>query len=233
MAEYLMAHVQELTAEDFAELEGGGVEANEEVLANAPPIIRETLEFPYVRGIDFAMVLQSEGWEAVNAAFADPPQSTEQILHPEKYLSRDEPTLVALPPLTDTLGSGWHLVEAETLGEFQTSLYLAQQVDRTTADQASEGWDGDQYAVYVRDDDDVLVFVTVWDSPTDREEFVAAYGAYADSKYGQAADRGSSDNACWETASQTTCLAWGESKVTVVLGPDPETVANVLVAVEP
>jgi hypothetical protein len=231
MTEYLFAHVFELTAEDIAALEGDDGQATE-VLDAAPPIIRETFDFPYTYGLEFVTIVQDEGWEAVNEAFDDPPQSTEQILHPEKYLSRDEPTIVTLPPLTDTLGSGWHLVEVETLGEFQTNLYLAQQVDQATARLASEGWDGDRYAFYVKDDAEVLVFVLVWDSPTDREEFVAAYTQYAGGKYGQVASRSNESEIWWETPDQTARLAWEGNRVVLLLGPDPATVTNVLATLE-
>jgi hypothetical protein len=120
------------------------------------------------------------------------------------------------------------LVEAERLGEFQTGLYLTQQVDQETADLATQGWDGDRYAVYARDDEDLLVFATAWDSPTDREEFVAAYTKYAERKYGQPATRSARAELWWELPSQTAVLAWNGTAALIVLGPDPETVARVL-----
>ena len=56
------------------------------LLERMPPILRESLLFPYTGGPSFVQRLQAQGgWDAVNAAFAKPPASTEQILHPEKY----------------------------------------------------------------------------------------------------------------------------------------------------
>jgi hypothetical protein len=231
MIQYLIAHAFELTDEDLEALSGEGMQAGQESLDQAPPIIRETFMFPYIYGLDFVATLQGEGWEAVNEAFADPPRSSEQILHPEKYLAGDEPQIMALPPLTDTLGGGWRLVEAETLGEFQTGLYLAQQVDQATADLASAGWDGDQYALYVQDGAEVLAFATAWDSTEDRGEFVTAYTQYAEAKYGEAASRRGEAELWWETPAQTAVLAWGDETVWIVLGPDPETVTRTLAAI--
>jgi hypothetical protein len=228
MSEYLLAHLSELSAEELTALVEEGSQDSEEAMNAAPPIIRETFLFPYINGLEFVSLLQEEGWQAVDAAYADPPQSTEQILHPEKYLSRDEPQIVALPPLTDTLGTGWRLVEAETLGEFQTSLYLGQQVDKATAEQASQGWDGDQYAVYAQDGVSVLAFSTVWDTRTDREEFVSAYTQYAEFKFSQPATRSSESELWWETPSQVLVLAWAGNSVLAILGPDPEMVNQVL-----
>ncbi|MGD8791392.1 MAG: hypothetical protein PVF47_02480 [Anaerolineae bacterium] len=228
MTEYLMRHIYELSDEELASLGEEEVAASEAAMNAAPAILRETLLFPYTYGSEFVTVLQVEGWEAVDAAFADPPQSTEQILHPEKYLTRDEPELVSLPPLTDTLGAGWERIESENLGEFQIGLYLAQQVDRATAEAAAAGWDGDRYAVYVHGDDEVLAFATVWDSETDRDEFVAAYEGYAEAKYQQPASRSEDDQMWWQGEGQVTVLRWDETGVLLVVGPDVTVVEQVL-----
>lgn len=230
MMQYLFVHLNEITAEDMEVLWSGGGEASQEVLDAAPPIIRETFLFPYIYGLEFVMTIQEQGWPAVDAAYANPPCSTEQILHPEKYLSGDEPQIVILPPLTDTLGAGWRLVEAETLGEFQTRLYLAQQVDQNTADLAGQGWDGDRYALYIRDGADLLVFATAWDSPPDAAEFVAAYRRYAEGKYGRPPTRSGETEAWWDTPTQTAVLAWEGPAVLLILGPDQATVERALAA---
>ena len=233
MSEYLLAHVNELSSEELAALVEGDGQDGEEAMSVAPPIIRETFVFPYINGLDFVSRLREAGWETVDAAYADPPQSTEQILHPEKYLSRDEPQILALPPLSDTLGTGWHLVEAETLGEFQTNLYLAQQVDQATADLASQGWDGDQYALYVKDDATLLAFATVWDTLADREEFVSATTQYTGARFAQPPSRSAESELWWEGPIQTAVLAWRDNTVWLILGPDPEVVSQVLAVTRP
>ena len=229
MTAYLMNHVSDITEEDMAALQSEEIQASEQQLAEAPAIIRETLNFPYTYGETFVSALYEEGWDAVDAAYADPPVTTEQVLHPEKYLTRDEPQIMALPPLTATLGSGWRLAEANTRGEFQTSLYLAQQLDEETAAAASQGWDGDQYAVYVNGGDEVLVLVTAWDSRADREEFVSAYADYAQAKYGQAGRR-DGDALTWDSPSQAAYLGWNEATTVIVLGPNRVTVDRVVAA---
>ena len=65
--------------------------------------------FPYREGAQFVAALLDVGWwPAVNAAYLDPPVSTEQILHPEKYIQnpRDDPQTVLLPDLRDELDDG-------------------------------------------------------------------------------------------------------------------------------
>jgi Zn-dependent peptidase ImmA (M78 family) len=232
MTEYMMNHLSDITEEDIAALQSEEVQESEQQLAEAPAIIRETLNFPYTYGEAFVSALYEEGWDAVDAAYADPPLTTEQILHPEKYFTRDEPQVVALPPLTDTLGSSWHLADDGTLGEFQMQVYLAQQLDQDIADAASAGWDGDQYAVYVNGDDEVLVLSTVWDSLADQNEFTACYTQYAEAKYGQPGKR-SGNAILWETPTQTAYLGWDGVNALIILGPDRATVDKVLSAIEP
>jgi hypothetical protein len=228
MSEYMMRHMGELDAEDLASLEEGGDAGSDEALAAAPAIIRETMLFPYVAGLDFVAILQAAGWREVNAAFQDPPRSTEQILHPEKYLRGEAPVVVSLPPLTDTLGAGWSLVDVETLGEFQTQLYLAQEVDETMAAEAADGWGGDRYAVYGEGDAEVLVFATAWDSEVDRDEFVSAYRAYGDAEYGVAGAVEPGDILWWEGEAEMAAITWSGLRVLVVVGPDRGTIERVL-----
>ena len=60
---------------------GGG-----KTLRNAPPIISESMIFPYFKGMVFCAKLTNEGgWAAIDEVYRNPPLSTEQILHPEKY----------------------------------------------------------------------------------------------------------------------------------------------------
>jgi hypothetical protein len=111
-------------------------------------------------------------------------------------------------------------------------VYLAQQLDREIANMASAGWDGDQYAVYVNGDDEVLVLSTAWDSLADQNEFTACYTAYAQAKYGQPGKH-SGDTVLWETPNQTAYLGWNGAKALIILGPDRATVDKVLSAIEP
>jgi hypothetical protein len=232
MSQYLLLHMADINQEDIKALSEGAESDDGAALAAAPSIIRETVLFPYTYGLEFVLVLFEDGWEAVNAAFADPPRSTEQILHPQKYLDGDEPRLVALPPLTDTLGIGWTLVESEVLGEFQTGLYLAQQVDQDTVAQASEGWGGDRYAVYTKDEAEVLVFASVWDTEADREEFVDAYRQYAEAKYRGVGHGTAAAQLWWEIPGEATLLTWKGDRAVVLVGPDAPTVQKVLVPLD-
>lgn len=75
-------------------------------LDKAPRAVRETLLFPYQQGSDWTKSLYKQGsWERVSKAFTELPQSTEQILHPEKYFAHEAPVKVTLPDLTSLLNA--------------------------------------------------------------------------------------------------------------------------------
>ena len=144
----------------------------------APAYIREGLYFPYVQGTEFVTQLyQSGGYEAVDAAYADPPTSTEQILHPEKYSGgeRDEPQWPEARDIASTLGEGWEQTRTDTLGEFDLGFMLRENGATAAAD-AAEGWDGGRYSYYrsTSGDADLTTLDTIWDSQADADEFVTA-----------------------------------------------------------
>ena len=64
-----------------------------------PPYVGMDVSFPYVYGTEFVQYLYERGnWARVNKAYAELPESTEQIIHPEKYLKREAPLEVTDPP---------------------------------------------------------------------------------------------------------------------------------------
>jgi hypothetical protein len=82
----------------------GGAGMKSEELDKAPRALRETLLFPYQEGLMWTRRLYGQGgWEQVSKAFTELPQSTEQVLHPEKYFAREAPVKYNLPDLTPLL----------------------------------------------------------------------------------------------------------------------------------
>src|SRR5919197_669333 len=100
----------------------------------APAAVREYLQFPYSAGAAFVAALYRHGgWDAVNRAYRDPPTSTEQLLHPERYLDRrDAPQTVHVPD--ERAAAGWDGGELRT---FETGNRTAL-VLRTLWDSAGE-----------------------------------------------------------------------------------------------
>ncbi len=142
---------------------------------SGPPVLLDLLQFPYLQGAAFVQAIaQTGGNGAIDAAFGRLPASTEQILHPEKYTSRDAPLEVRLEA---PLPNGWTPLGENVMGEFLLRRWVQQLgTPRDTAFGAAAGWGGDRYVV-ARGPAGQLALVAriTWDSPADASEFVALF----------------------------------------------------------
>ncbi|NRA97713.1 MAG: hypothetical protein HRU14_16070, partial [Planctomycetes bacterium] len=70
---------------------------------NAPEVLKERMMFPYLGGLLFCLEAGQEGkgFKGVDAAFALPPLSTEQVIHPEKRLGGEPDWPQVLEPRFD------------------------------------------------------------------------------------------------------------------------------------
>ena len=76
--------------------------------------------FHYGSGLRFVRALRAAGgWEAVDAAYADPPRTTAKIYHPERYLDPEPPLDTAAIPSEGAVDL------AAPRGEFELHLFLA------------------------------------------------------------------------------------------------------------
>ena len=140
----------------------------------APRALQRLLLFPYVEGSHFVIeALVTGGWRAVDSLYRDPPASTEQVLHPERYWE----TRVAPRPLRiPEGGAGAQLVTSGSWGEFGVRLVLAAALGDSAAIDPARGWDGDRYALYrLPDGSRRFAWSLTWDTPGDAEEFTRAY----------------------------------------------------------
>ena len=134
--------------------------------ARAPIWLREGLVFPYLGGADFI------GWYRRKyfgrSVLDSMPESTEQILHPERYATRDEPT-----DLTFSTADPDTVQWEDGLGEFETRLLFQQHLgNEAEAVTLASGWDGDRYQV-LGPKHDALVWYSVWDDAAAAGRFAA------------------------------------------------------------
>jgi hypothetical protein len=163
-----------LTPEELTEVLQASLDPEAQAaLDRIPPIVASQLIFAAFQGTQFVNGIQlGGGWEAVDAAFAEPPASTEQILHPEKYDAGEAPVGVALPDdLAGRMGTGWSVVDEDTMGEHQTGIWLGSGTVAAATDGAA-GWGGDRIALLGGPDDAwAIAWHTVWDTEDDAAEF--------------------------------------------------------------
>jgi len=174
MARYAQRYLT--PADLFAVAVAAGDPAQTRMLDALPPLLRRQLEFPYVDGLQFVSALYARGgWAAVDAAYAKPPGSTAQILHPDLYLAGVEPVSVSLPDVPGALGAGWRESAADTAGEMATGVWLSAVAGSATATTVAAGWAGDRVGSYDGPDGTwAEAWVTAWTSQAAATSFAAA-----------------------------------------------------------
>lgn len=199
-------------------------------LDKAPRVVRESLLFPYQEGLNWTRVVHRYGgWSKVSEAFTTLPQSTEQILHPEKYFVREAPVKVLLPDITSNAGnrravlSGWKRIDTDVNGEWGLYLILDQFLKSPSESrQAAAGWAGDRYAVYESRTGEVLyVSLSSWDREVDAREFFDAYVKRTELRYPNAQPASSarrSDSRSFNTPEGVVVIELRGSRVLVLEG---------------
>jgi hypothetical protein len=153
---------------------GGLLSSLGQATGDLPPFLMAQLVFPYTAGQRFVERLhRAGGWAVVNAAFRfRPPSSSEQVLHPEKYLRVEQPERVHLDPAR-VLGEGWRRLAAGTWGEWATGELLLD-------NRAAAGWGGDRYELWRSGARDALVMRWRYDTPAEARELAESLRVWAE-----------------------------------------------------
>jgi hypothetical protein len=194
------------------------LDAQFRVFAGAPQYLRETLIFPYTYGARFLQsFVRRHSWEKVSDLYEDLPTSSEQILHPEKYITdRDEPTEMDTKPLRSQLEDPWKLVTENVLGEFTLYLLLVETLGEEAAAGASEGWDGDAVALLVDEEsNECLLLTSIWDSESDAQEFFDGYSSLVRKKFSHLSAKSSRRSSGNQTANEIR--TWEDRETRIVL----------------
>ncbi|MDF1800743.1 MAG: hypothetical protein P1V81_16330 [Planctomycetota bacterium] len=172
----------------------GASEMDTSGLEDAPECMWKPMMMVYLRGASFlvrsdnVMVGQMGNIknEDLDRAFTDPPRSTEQVLHPEKYWDPkqlDEPRVLTIDS-SALVADGWKLLHEDTLGESSIALATSPRSERGGLDatnpmalmgmrytnRAATGWGGDRYVLLERGGSLLYLMASVWDSDRDALE---------------------------------------------------------------
>ena len=144
------------------------------------------LQFPYTAGQLWAGALTRDpldpDFSAIDDAYADPPDSTEQIIELEAWQEREAPVEVEAVDLAEVLGEGWEEVDATPVGQASIEIFLEHfGVTPPVATAAARGWGGDRVVIATGPDGDfALAWRLAWDGAADAGEFVEAYATVVD-----------------------------------------------------
>ena len=191
------------------------------VLARAPAFVRTMLTFPYAAGVGFVHAFrQRHPWAALSAVYRDPPRSSAQILHPERYLDqREDPLPVGLPDLTSMLPGGSRIATEDEMGEIGLAEVL-----RRSPDEAGDaaGWRGDRYALWdIPSQPSALVAVILWETERQAAAFARAYAPVLERKHGLSATAASGPLRTWSSATATFLVEQRGRAVLVMEGLPP------------
>lgn len=209
------------SAQDLDELRAFYSAFESPVFDSAPAFLQEDFLFPYIHGQAFvAHLYRAGGWAAVDAAYADPPVSTEQILHPARY-PHDRPSRPSIPDLSSALGDGWVELRRAVLGEWTTRLVLKAYLEPEVAEQAAAGWGGDLLLVYrhAASDQTALLLVTRWDTVLDAQQFLYAVRDYGQLRFGDHTPRGEA-GAVWGGPQGYALIERGNDQTIWILAPE-------------
>lgn len=138
-----------LTPAQLLEVAGAVDPASQAALDAAPPILRETLMWPYTQGLGLTLgaYQTSASFAGVDALWKRPPDTTAQVIHPDKLASRVPAVVVAFPAdLARRLGAGWTVALEDTLGELQLNIVM-RTGDPAAGQDPAAGWGGDRVAL--------------------------------------------------------------------------------------
>ena len=212
------------TQEDLTDLMEFITSFESPVFDSAPEFLRQDLLFSYLAGLEFVKTLYLEGgWAAVDAAYLNPPLSTEQILHPERYPA-DAPIWLEVPDLSAALGVEWGEIDRGIVGEWDIQAILNVFLPKAVAVDAAMGWGGDYYLVFYNEgkDIDALVLISQWDTMQDVHEFDAAFRDYGDARFGTRVTS-SSYEASWHGEVGYVIFERSSNQALWMLAPDVET----------
>lgn len=173
---------EHLTQEELLEI-GTGTDLPD--TTGIPSWMVNQLQFPYSTGQVWIGTLAEDplapDFTEVDAVYADPPETTEQVMHLDKWESREPPLPLDAPDLAGILGDDWEVIADSPVGEASIGIFLEHfGIDRQVAMAASAGWGGDRAVVaYGPDEMFALAWRLAWDSTEDATEFADAYAAVA------------------------------------------------------
>lgn len=177
-----------------------------------PGTIDDLNRFPYRYGLEFVKILYEQGgWGAIDDAYSDPPYTSEQIMHPEKYFSQEGTKIVDVPKVN----GDWTLVETNRLGEYFVFVMLENWISEDDASEASNGWGGDVFSYYELDDEFFFTWNIVWDTIDDAHEFDLAF---QDMMYKTSAEK--HNCSYWEANGRFISIHWKGDQTLIVSSSD-------------
>ena len=184
-----------------------------------PDSVNKINRFVYRYGLEFVKTLynyEAESWEGVDQAYVNPPTTTEQIIHPEKYLGKEAALAVVAPEVS----GNWSLAKTDSYGEYFVYVMLENWISEEDALEASEGWGGDIFSYYQQGEEFLFTWNIVWDTEDDAFEFRLAF---LDMMYRTSAEEYNNCNS-WEANGRYLSITRQGRSTVITSSPDAPTI---------
>lgn len=160
-------------------------------VADVPEVVQIIFGFPYAYGPDMVAAIERAGGKArLDAAFADPPASSEHVIEPDRYLQGDKPKPVPTPQ-----ADGVAFDDGE-IGQLFLVLMLQAGIDDDDALAAADGWGGDHYVAWKDAGRTCMRMDFVMDTPADTAQLSTALAEWAAERKGAAVATATSLRTC-------------------------------------
>ncbi len=134
-------------SDDLIALEVQGSMEMSPSTSGVPTFVKRSVVAPYVDGLGLIhWARRRGGWSAVDAIWARPPSTTEQVLHPEKYAANEPGDPVGIPEAFP--GGPTAVLYRDIMGEQTVRLLFEEWMPQKTAIASAAGWGGDRVVVY-------------------------------------------------------------------------------------
>jgi hypothetical protein len=143
-------------------------------VGDVPVVLIDLISAPYALGETFVESLVDAGGQAgLDAAFADPPRTSEQVIEPSAYGEGEARVEVPAPEPPG------EVVDEGVVGQLLILLLLADEIGNNAARTAAEGWGGDRYATWRDGARWCASVAVVGDDAGETAELRAAFGDWA------------------------------------------------------
>lgn len=145
----------------------------------------EAVQFPYVFGATFLQsYVRAYGWAGMASLFKRPPSATHQILHPGEFFpKRHNPLRISIGDLSAGPLPGYSRVWEDTLGEYGLGVLLGAYGIKGAPLLALGGWRGDQFQVYEKKEDLLLVGFLHFKEEAQADDYFRGYRELMDKKF--------------------------------------------------
>ncbi|HLX36750.1 MAG TPA: hypothetical protein VKR29_03080 [Candidatus Binataceae bacterium] len=144
---------------------------------NVPDALSVPFLFQYAEGTAFAReAYRRGGWDSVDAAFRNPPESSAQIIDPELYFDHPtHPLRIKVDGYQKGL-AGWNKVLEDTYGELALRLIMMASFGRDSSQvEVAHRWAGDRMVVLSHGKDETVIWIVAFNDQQGASLFANFY----------------------------------------------------------